>query len=403
MLKPVMPSIVRRLNERQVFLAIQKYGPVSRRTICDKTGISSRAVLRMVKSLEEQHLIEAASEDREDRPVGRPTMLYQMPGNDVRMCGVVFMPQGCWSYSSTLSGDYKGAQFWGFYTREDYDDLIEAAAGTVRQTMDDWPNAFIMGMAIVIPGRIDCETQRVIDSPKMPFLNGHTVGLDLSEKLGMQSLLVRDIDALCRAEQKRGVVGDINNFAIVDVQHGFNVAVMSDGDMFSGNNGLLGQFIHVPAYALDGNNNSNARIGDDVLDSKLQDKAAAKFDMIRYKDRYDGVDYAMQRLYAGKEVNGRELSEDYNLDEEIEIMLANLSVVLELMIYAFGSSLLLVRSDSLNAKEGLLERLVELTESRLPEELSGKCKILQSRQNEMFGATMMFVDHLIDQVGPVVP
>src|SRR5437016_10595525 len=92
------PSLLRRLNERQVLAAIQTHGPLSRAEITRSTGISGPTVTRAVFALLEANLLEEG--DFRPAPTGRPGKVLRLAGTSVSVLGAVVGPQRCEVVSS---------------------------------------------------------------------------------------------------------------------------------------------------------------------------------------------------------------------------------------------------------------------------------------------------------------
>src|SRR4051812_49535997 len=96
------PSLLRRLNERQVLAAIQAHGPLSRAEITRHTGISGPTVTRAVSALLEANLLEEG--DVRQAALGRPGKVLRLAGKNVAVLGAVVGSAWCEVLSCGLHG-----------------------------------------------------------------------------------------------------------------------------------------------------------------------------------------------------------------------------------------------------------------------------------------------------------
>ncbi len=405
MSRVVTPSMIRKLNERQVFMAIQKYGPISRLGICERTDISLRAVIRMVNSLEKKGLIERVDEETANRLVGRPVVFYRIATTDVVLFGAVFERTSCWIFSARLGGPKFTDDIKGMIYKSSYESLLDNMYERLEDVRGYHQGERVLGLMAVVPGMIDNEKQEVIDAPTVPYLNGHRPGVDLASRFGLESLLVRDIDALCMAEQFWGNAQGLENFAVVDIEHAFNVAVVQNGRPLEEKDGMIAQFCNIRTNLLPGSDDSSdsqERITESVVATDVLRRIARRFDIPLDTKMYGEFIHELPALLRGGKWRDLEFNETVNIDKEIDSLIAHLAVVLELMIYAFNPSVLFVRIGVLNERGGLLEKLIVDVRNRLPNGLYDHCNILQTSHDENAGAVALYIKYLADRIGPEV-
>src|SRR5207302_10581284 len=95
------PSLLRRLNERQVLAAIRPHGPLSRAEITRHTGISGPTVTRAVSALLGARLIEEGAARQAAR--GRPGKALRVAGDTAAVLGAVVGPAFCEALSCGLN------------------------------------------------------------------------------------------------------------------------------------------------------------------------------------------------------------------------------------------------------------------------------------------------------------
>ncbi len=275
----------------------------------------------------------------------------------------------------------------------------------LEDVRSDHPEERILGLVTVVPGMIDNDKQEVIDAPTVSYLNGRRPGVDLASRFGLESLLVRDIDALCMAEQFWGNAQGLENFAVLDIEHAFNVAVVQNGRPLEEKHGMMAQFCNIRTNLLpsgDGSSDSQERITESVVATDVLRRIAKRFDIPLDTKMYGELIHELPNLFSGGKWGDLEFNETVNIDKEIDSLIAHLAIVLELMIYAFNPSVLFVRIGVLSLRGGLIERVVDDVRNRLPNGLYDHCKILETSQDENAGAVALYIKHLADRIGPEV-
>jgi predicted NBD/HSP70 family sugar kinase len=100
------------------------------------------------------------------------------------------------------------------------------------------------GIGVSMPGRIDPATQRLLLAPNLGWAN-FDIRAALEKGLKLQVEIDNDANACLLAESWYGRLAGIRNAVLVAVSEGVGTAILADGQLLSGYNGLAGEFGHI--------------------------------------------------------------------------------------------------------------------------------------------------------------
>jgi len=107
------------------------------------------------------------------------------------------------------------------------------------------PQANILGIGITMPGFVD--TKKGVN---YTFLKteGQTLVEYIQQNILIPVFLDNDSTAIALAEQKFGVAAHIKNVMVLNLGWGIGLGMILNGKIFRGNNGLAGEFSHIPLF-----------------------------------------------------------------------------------------------------------------------------------------------------------
>lgn len=103
----------------------------------------------------------------------------------------------------------------------------------------------LLGAGIGIPGIIDLEAGVVRKSANLPGWSGYPVRQEIERRLGTRIFLENDAKVAALGEKWLGVARDVNDMAMLTLGTGIGGAIVLDGKIFHGMNGMAGEFGHV--------------------------------------------------------------------------------------------------------------------------------------------------------------
>jgi glucokinase len=103
-----------------------------------------------------------------------------------------------------------------------------------------------LGVGAGIPGVLDLEAGTVRKSANLAGWSGYPVREEIERRLGAQFFLDNDGNMAALGEQWLGAARDVPNMAMLTLGTGIGGAIMLNGKIFHGMNGMAGEFGHVP-------------------------------------------------------------------------------------------------------------------------------------------------------------
>ena len=381
----VQPTLLSKINERQVLRAIQARGPMSRAEVARHSGISAPTASKAVESLLRAGFLEEGEAPELTR--GRPARRLRLATEKAQVLGLVIDAERCRVVSAGLDGKLYDDRELAFETPELYDTLVERAAENARVLMGR-SGVSTLGLGLCTPGLIDYRHQRSVLSPNVPITNGRSPSQDLGARLGVPCVMVQESHALCLAERQFGDARGIDDFAMLDISTGIGLGVMSGGRLLTGHSGLAGEIGHV-TVELDGRACGCGNYG--CLETVASDSALAASISARLKRRVS-VEEAIEGLRAG----------EITAPQELRRACRYLAVGIAAAINLFNPSTLFVHGRLFQADESLFASVVEEARSRTLPPSHSDCRIVQARGSKRQGAIAAIIEHLTDQVAPAL-
>ena len=131
-------------------------------------------------------------------------------------------------------------------------DLSIALLEEVRERLAPSLRATIRGIGISAPGPVDPRTGTLIDPPNIgPGFRDIPFAAPIGTALDLPTVLDRDTNVAALAEQAYGAARGARHFLYLTVSTGIGGAIVADGELFGGADGLAGEIGHLPVL-LDG-------------------------------------------------------------------------------------------------------------------------------------------------------
>jgi glucokinase len=123
--------------------------------------------------------------------------------------------------------------------------INEMCAAIQRLSMQYRSGGALIGAGIGIPGIIDLEAGVVRKSSNLPAWSGYPVREKIERRLGTRIFLENDAKVHALGEKWLGAGRDVDNMAMITLGTGIGGAIVLDGKIFHGMNGMAGEFGHV--------------------------------------------------------------------------------------------------------------------------------------------------------------
>ena len=372
---PVVPALLRQLNERTVLAALQRHGPASRADLCRHTGINGPTVTRVVAALIEARLVE--EQEPSQRVVGRPGKIVRLARDGVCVFGLVVGPAHSEVVAAALDGSIDPTDVRPFATPRRYADLVSTAVRHARDLMAR-RRGTVLGLGISVPGLLNRREGRSLFSPNVHQLDGRNIGQDLGDRLQIDCVVLQECHALCWAEQVYGAARGVADFAMLDISEGLGLGVMQGGRILQGRSGLAGEFGHLTVQ-LDGRECGCGNRG--CLETVATDAALCAA-VARRIGRPIEIDELVAEAQAGR----------LRCDAELAAVLDYLSVAVAGVLNVFNPRKLFIYGRLLDVRPGLFGELVDRARRRALGPNFADCEIVRARGNKRLGAVAAAAD-----------
>ncbi len=185
------PTLMRRINIRQLLDAMRVLGPCSRVDLTRHTGLSAPTVSKVMKELLLRQLVETLSTPKQPS-TGRPSTIYQLARKKIQFLGLVIDIEQCRVVSAGLDGKEDLERTRVFETPKSYADLITTVSRHLQQVAAEKEGAEVLGVGISVPGLIDESEGRQVFSPNVHYMNGCYPAQDIADATGYITHVVQE-------------------------------------------------------------------------------------------------------------------------------------------------------------------------------------------------------------------
>lgn len=126
------------------------------------------------------------------------------------------------------------------------DHVIGEMCDAIRRLSDQYRDGgTLVGAGIGVPGIIDMETGMMRKSANLPGWSEYPVRDEIERRLGARVFLENDANAAALGEKWLGAGRDVNDMVMLTLGTGIGGAIILNGKIFYGMNGMAGEFGHV--------------------------------------------------------------------------------------------------------------------------------------------------------------
>ena len=238
---PVASSeTARQINRRIVLNLIRSRQPLSRADAARLSGLQRSTVSLIVEELIAENLVIEGATGRLPRG-RRPTFLRLNEDRSV-IC-VDIRPLRIAVGVANVNGAFSAQETMP--TPPDPAAAIQEIADRIRRLTKGRPQHPVEGIGISLPGRIDVVTQRLVFAPNLKWLPTD-LKEPLERKTGLTVELENAANACALSEVWFGAAAGVSNLVAITVSEGIGAGIIANGQLITGQNGMAGEFGHVP-------------------------------------------------------------------------------------------------------------------------------------------------------------
>lgn len=242
---------IKRVNSNLVLNLIKSAGPLSRRDIVRRSGLSPATVTNLTAELIAEDLVHEMGPGETTR--GRPPVLLRLNNRAGFVVGVKVMEKALAAVVTDLDADvlaYRSdplphSRGSSALPGLDPDEAVDAIATIVELVLGDArvDRSAVLGVGLGLAGVMDSPAGRVVYSPFFSWRDVDLAG-PLHRRLGMKVILENDVNALTIAEQWFGHGDDVDHFCVVTVGSGVGLGLVVNGQFYRGQSGGAGELGH---------------------------------------------------------------------------------------------------------------------------------------------------------------
>ena len=238
---PVASSeTARQINRRIILNLIRSRQPLSRADAARLSGLQRSTVSLIVEELIAENLVIEGATGRLPRG-RRPTFLRLNEHRSV-IC-VDIRPLQITVGVANVNGAFTAQE--SMATPADPATAIQEIAERVRRLTKARPQHTVEGIGISLPGRIDVVSQQLVFAPNLKWPS-----TDLKEPLERRTGLTVELEnaanACALSEIWFGRAAGVSNLVAITVSEGIGAGIVANGQLITGQNGMAGEFGHVP-------------------------------------------------------------------------------------------------------------------------------------------------------------
>ena len=376
-------GLLRRINERRLFEVLQQQGPASRASLTRLSGLTAPTVSKAVESLLARGFVEEI--DPVAQTVGRPSKLVRLATESAVVLGVVIDVGGSSVVTTGLDGRVTEDFTRRFATPSSYPALLDAIETEVRAAVGASFDR-IRGIGISVPGLVNDRLGEIVFSPNLHLLDKRNPARDLADRLGCECLLLQESYALCLGERLHGNARGLSDFALLDVEAGLGLGVISGGRLLAGHSGMAGEIGHITA-APDGLRCGCGNRG--CLETLATDAALARM-----------LSESLGQPLGLAEAEALLAERAADFQHEIRAVTEYLAIAIAAVINIFNPTALFVHGRLLAGHPDRFERVLDRVKQRALTASLADCAIHATRSSKRQGAVAGIIHHLTNAWAP---
>lgn len=232
-------EFTRDINRDIVLEYVRAMQPISRVHVARASGLQPSTVSSIVERLLEERWIRESPMVKTARG-RRPTLLSL--NDDMVFLVADIRPTQAIAAVVDLSGRFLERQMVPVCAHPEI--TIQSIASVMQAFQARHTDKTFQGVGVSVPGRVDLSTHEMVFAPNLHW-QAFPVRARLHALLGLQVQLENDATASLLAELWFGRIDGIRNAVLVTVSEGIGAAILADGRLISGRDGLAGEFGHI--------------------------------------------------------------------------------------------------------------------------------------------------------------
>jgi predicted NBD/HSP70 family sugar kinase len=233
-------ELARDINRDIVLEIVRSQQPISRADLSRWSGLQPSTVSNIVEQLlGEKWIVEGAIVHR---PRGRRPTLLSLNDELVILVADI-RPHKAILAVVDLNGRLLARE--EVMVTDNAERSVASITRVLKGMQERLPQKTFEGVGISVPGRVHPETHRLILAPNLDWTEFDIKGA-FEEAMQLQVELDNDANACLLSELWFGRMDGVRNAVLISLSEGLGTAILANGGLVSGLNGLAGEFGHIP-------------------------------------------------------------------------------------------------------------------------------------------------------------
>ncbi len=233
-------EVARDINRDIVLELIRTRQPVSRADLSRISGLQPSTISAIVEQLlAEKWIVEGPAVQR---PRGRRPTLISL-NDDLVMLAADIRPTQAIIAVVDLNGRFLSREVIPLVS--DPERGVNKVVECMKRMQRAHPGKIFEGAGISLPGRVNPATHRLILSPNLKWSQYDIKGA-VEARIGLRVELSNAANAALLSEMWFGHMDGVRNAVLITISEGIGSAILANGQILVGNDGLAGEFGHIP-------------------------------------------------------------------------------------------------------------------------------------------------------------
>ncbi|WP_165461894.1 N-acetylglucosamine repressor [Atlantibacter sp.] len=236
-------DLVKQLNSAAVYRLIDQHGPISRIQIAEQSQLAPASVTKITRQLIERGLIKEV--DQQASTGGRRAISIITETRNFQAIGVRLGRHDATLTLFDLSSKTLAEEHFSLPERTQQT-LEEALLNAIAQFWENNQRKIreLIALSVILPGLVEPDTGVVRYMPHIDVENWPLVET-LEKRFALPCFVGHDIRSLALAEHYFGATRDCDDSILVRVHRGTGAGIISNGRIFIGRNGNVGEIGHI--------------------------------------------------------------------------------------------------------------------------------------------------------------
>jgi predicted NBD/HSP70 family sugar kinase len=227
------------INRDIVLELIRTSQPISRADLARRSGLGRSTISQIVEQLIGENWVREGAMG--SLPRGRRPTMVGLNGDLVAIAVDIHPRQ-----ASVALVDLNGRLLsrWPVPITSDPAASIRLIIECMQRIRPTAPHQSTEGIGISLPGRVNPTTQRLIFAPNLKWPE-FDIKKMVETRMGLPVMLENDATACLLAERTFARMDGVRDAVLVAVAEGVGTCILANGQLFSGHNGMAGEFGHI--------------------------------------------------------------------------------------------------------------------------------------------------------------